>query len=92
MSAVEKRFIAPIKTNNTELGTSATKRPVERLAYNISDAAKALGIGRTTIYRMIADDQLATFTVRGMRRVATIEIDRVLKGEARKTQFSSNGL
>ena len=72
--------------------TRSKAPPIEQLAYNISDAAKLLGIGRTTIYRMIADGQLATFTVRGMRRVATIEIDRVLKGEARKTQFLSNGL
>lgn len=29
-----------------------------RLAYSVRDAAKATGLGRTTLYRLIADGQL----------------------------------
>ena len=54
------------------------KEPVERLAYSISDAAKALGIGRTTIYRLINDGTIQTFTIRGMRRVGSDELNRLI--------------
>jgi excisionase family DNA binding protein len=33
---------------------------MERIAYSISDATKALGLGRTTIYSLISQGRLET--------------------------------
>ena len=43
---------------------------MEALAISINDAAKALGLGRTSIYAMIADGQLEAFKL-GRRRLVT---------------------
>ena len=53
--------------------------PRSRLAYRLTEAAHELSIGRTTLYRMIADEELHTVTIRGMRRVLWEELDRVRK-------------
>jgi predicted DNA-binding transcriptional regulator AlpA len=58
-------------------------RPVARLAYKLTEAARELDIGRTTLYRMIADRELDTFEVHGMRRVAWEEIDRIRQARKR---------
>jgi excisionase family DNA binding protein len=47
---------------------------VEILAVSINDAAKALGLGRTSIYAMMADGRLASFKL-GRRRL--IEVDSI---------------
>ena len=54
---------------------------MEPLAVSIKDAAKALGLGRTTIYAMIADGRLEAFKV-GRRTLVRMEsIRRVIAGE-----------
>jgi len=54
---------------------------MEPLALSIKDAAKALGLGRTTIYVMIADGRLETFKV-GRRTLVRMEsIRRVIAGQ-----------
>ena len=51
---------------------------MEPLAVSIKDAAKALGLGRTTIYAMIADGRLEAFKV-GRRTLVRMEsIRRVI--------------
>jgi excisionase family DNA binding protein len=54
---------------------------MEPLAISIKDAAKALGLGRTTIYAMIADGRLETFKI-GRRTLVRMEsIRRVIAGQ-----------
>jgi excisionase family DNA binding protein len=54
---------------------------VEPLALSIKDAAKALGLGRTTIYAMIADGRLEIFKI-GRRTLVKMEsIRRVIAGQ-----------
>ncbi|WP_091682233.1 helix-turn-helix domain-containing protein [Methylocapsa palsarum] len=50
---------------------------VEDLTVSINDAAKALGLGRTSIYAMIADKRLEAFKL-GRRRLVTVESIRKL--------------
>lgn len=45
---------------------------MEPLAISIKDAAKALGLGRTSIYAMIADGRLEVFKV-GRRTLVRME-------------------
>lgn len=50
---------------------------MEAIAVSINDAAKALGLGRTSIYAMIADGRLEAFRL-GRRRLVTVESIRKL--------------
>jgi excisionase family DNA binding protein len=45
---------------------------MEPLALSINDAAKTLGLGRTSIYAMIADGRLEAFRL-GRRRLVRME-------------------
>jgi excisionase family DNA binding protein len=55
---------------------------MEALAISINDAAKALGLGRTSIYVMIADGRLEAFKL-GRRRLVTAESIRRLVASKR---------
>jgi excisionase family DNA binding protein len=50
---------------------------MEPLALSINDTAKALGLGRTSIYAMIADGRLDAFRL-GRRRLVRMESIRRL--------------
>ena len=50
---------------------------MEPLAVSINDAAKALGLGRTSIYLMISDGRLEAFNL-GRRRLVRMESIRRL--------------
>ncbi|MFM9979221.1 MAG: helix-turn-helix domain-containing protein [Sphingomonadaceae bacterium] len=50
---------------------------MEQLAVSVSDTVKALGVGRTTIYAMIADGRLEAFKL-GRRRLVKAESVRRL--------------
>jgi excisionase family DNA binding protein len=50
---------------------------MEALAVSISETAKALGLGRTTIYAMIADGRLEAIKL-GRRRLVPVESIRRL--------------
>jgi excisionase family DNA binding protein len=52
-------------------------RKMEVLAVSISDAARALGLGRTSIYAMIADGRLDAFKL-GRRRLVRVDSIRRL--------------
>jgi excisionase family DNA binding protein len=47
------------------------------IAVSINDAAKALGLGRTSIYQMIADGRLEALKL-GRRRLVTVDSIRQL--------------
>lgn len=50
---------------------------MEQLAVSISETGKALGLGRTTVYAMIADGRLQAFKL-GRRRLVKAESIRRL--------------
>ena len=55
---------------------------MEPLALSINDTAKALSLGRTSIYAMIADGRLDAFKL-GRRTLIRMEsIHRLVAGEA----------
>ena len=66
----------------TDHDPSTAHAGAERGAYNMTDAAKALGISRTTLYRMINAGEIETFTIRGLQRVTVAEIERIVVGSS----------
>ena len=55
---------------------------MEPLALSINDTAKALSLGRTSIYAMIADGRLEVFKL-GRRTLVRMEsVRRLIAGEA----------
>lgn len=55
---------------------------LEPMLFSIMDAAKALGLGRSKTYELIADGRLETVTI-GRRRLVRVESVRALAaGEA----------
>lgn len=52
---------------------------MEQLAYSINDTAKALSLGRTSIYAMIADGRLVAFKL-GRRTLIRADSVRRLVG------------
>jgi excisionase family DNA binding protein len=56
---------------------------VEILAVSINDAAKTLGLGRTSIYVMIADGRLEAFKLGRRRLVKADSIRRLVASDKR---------
>jgi excisionase family DNA binding protein len=56
---------------------------MEVLSVSISDAAKVLGLGRTSIYAMIADGRLDAFKL-GRRRLVRVDSIRRLVAASRR--------
>ncbi len=54
---------------------------MEALAVSINDTAKALGLGRTSIYAMIADGRLDTFKLGRRTLVKAESIRRLVAGK-----------
>jgi len=51
---------------------------METLAISINDAAKALSLGRTTVYAMIADGRLEAFKLGRRRLVKADSVRRLI--------------
>lgn len=56
--------------------------PIEHIAISILDAAKALGIGRSTTYELINDGKLHAIKL-GRRTLVTVESIKALVGSAK---------
>lgn len=54
---------------------------MERLAYSINDTAKALSLGRTSVYAMIADGRLEAFKLGRRTLVKAESIRRLIEGQ-----------
>ena len=62
---------------------STNNQYLERRALSIQEAARACGLSRATLYRLIADGKLATLKI-GARRLVTVgAIDDLLSGGAK---------
>ena len=55
---------------------------MEPLSVSIQDAAKALGLGRTSIYMMIGDGRLESFKVGRRTLIKTASISRFVNAGA----------
>ena len=55
---------------------------MEKLAYSISETAKALSLGRTFVYSLIAQGRLETFQLGTRRLVKAESIRRLVDGQA----------
>jgi excisionase family DNA binding protein len=54
---------------------------MERLAYSINETARALSLGRTSIYAMIADGRLEAFKLGRRTLIRAESIRRLVAGE-----------
>jgi excisionase family DNA binding protein len=54
---------------------------MERLAVSINDTVAALGVGRTTVYAMIADGRLEAFKLGRRTLVKAESIRRLVEGQ-----------
>lgn len=54
---------------------------MDQLAVSINDTAKALGLGRTSIYAMIADKRLEAFKLGRRTLVKAESIRRLVAGQ-----------
>ena len=54
---------------------------MEPLALSINDTAKTLGLGRTSIYAMIADGRLEAFKLGRRTLIKTESIRRLVDGQ-----------
>ena len=54
---------------------------MERLAYSINETARALSMGRTSIYAMIADGRLQAFKLGRRTLIKAESIQRLVEGE-----------
>jgi excisionase family DNA binding protein len=52
---------------------------MDRLAYSINDTAKALSLGRTSIYAMIADGRLEAFKIGRRTLIRAESIARLIE-------------
>ena len=55
---------------------------MERLAYSINETARALSLGRTTVYAMIADGRLEAMKLGRRTLVKADSINRLVAGKA----------
>ena len=55
---------------------------MEPLALSINDTAKALSLGRTSIYAMIADGRLEAFKLGRRTLIRMDSVRRIVAGEA----------
>ena len=52
---------------------------MEKRALTIEEAGKVLGVSRSTIYRLIEDEELVSIQIRSARRIPVDAIDNYLK-------------
>jgi excisionase family DNA binding protein len=55
---------------------------MDKLAYSISETARLLSVGRTSIYAMIADGRLDTFKLGRRTLIRAESIRRLVDGQA----------
>lgn len=61
-----------------------------KLAYNIDEAAAAIGIGRTKLYELIKAGELQPKTVAGRRVIPRSQLEALLAGGSQPTPASTH--
>lgn len=59
----------------------------ERLAYSVSEAVAATGIGRTTLYGLINSGQLASHTIGRRRIIPADALLELVNGESKCSEY-----
>jgi excisionase family DNA binding protein len=57
-----------------------TSRPTDKLAFRVPEFCRAIGIGRTTFYKMVKEGLIDTVKIGGMRLVPWTAVERLLAG------------
>jgi excisionase family DNA binding protein len=52
--------------------------PAEIFAYRINDASRAIGLGRSTLYKLINEGKLKSVTIAGRTLIPRAEIERLI--------------
>ena len=58
---------------------NALAAPIERRALRINDAAAAYGLGRSTIYKLMAEGKLSTVKIAGRRLIPRDNLESLLR-------------
>ncbi|MEL7207229.1 MAG: helix-turn-helix domain-containing protein [Actinomycetota bacterium] len=59
-----------------------------KLAYNINEAAQALGVGRSTLYKLINNGALPSTTIGSRRLIFRQDLDEFVERERRRNARS----
>lgn len=60
--------------------TARVRETVERQGYNVSEAARIIGIGRTTMHKMLNQGRVRPIKIGARTIIPKSEIDRLLNG------------
>ncbi len=60
--------------------TERVRETVERQGYNVSESARIVGVGRTTMHKMIREGRIRPIKIGARTIVPRSEIDRILRG------------
>ena len=60
----------------------------DKLAYNVNEAAQALGVGRSTLYKLINDGALPSTTIGSRRLIFRQDLDEFVARERRRNARS----
>jgi excisionase family DNA binding protein len=55
---------------------------VERQGYNVSEGARIVGVGRTTMHKLIREGRIKVVKIGARTIIPRHEIDRILSGDA----------
>jgi hypothetical protein len=58
-------------------------RATDVLAYRVNSFCRAVGIGRTSFYRMLKDGEIKTVIIAGRRLIPAFEAERLLSGSSK---------
>lgn len=63
------------------MNTEGSSRVSQKAVLKVGDAAAILNVSARTVWRMIADDQLATLHIRGCTRVYSWSVEKYLESK-----------
>ncbi len=79
-----KRSPATYRDSSSDLAASLC-RPVERQTLSVEEAARILGIGRTSAYRAVARGELSHVRIGARILIPMAALERLLNGQAALT-------
>ncbi len=60
--------------------TARVRETIERQGYNVSESARIVGVGRTTMHKMIREGRIRPVKIGARTIIPKSEIDRLLNG------------